>query len=309
MERNWSGVVTNNTLKLSSSTNNNGICSNCEKFGHFSYQCNYPTVSYGMIVYRRNNETQKREYLMICRKDSFGYVDFIRGKYALSDMDHVRHIIREMSQNEHEKIKEAECFSNLWYDFWNVSITKNTHKHEERMARQKYESLKRGFPHGYGLNENNVSYKQTKEKSVDKMIYLKDMIEESSSFENPEWEFPKGRKELKESEIECALREFEEETGISKLSVRLIENLLGFDENYIGTNYVAYKHRYFLAEYSNEQEEHENEELFMNFQKNEVGKMKWKSLDQCLSDMRPYHLEKKRILKIIDTIIENYLIE
>ena len=64
-----------------------------------------------------------------------------------------------------------------------------------------------------------------------------------------------------------------------------------------------------MAEYSNEQEEHENEELFMNFQKNEVGKMKWKSLDQCLSDMRPYHLEKKRILKIIDTIIENYLIE
>ena len=295
MERNWSGVVTNNTLKLSSSANNNGICSNCEKFGHFSYQCNYPTVSYGMIVYRRNNETQKREYLMICRKDSFGYVDFIRGKYALSDMDHVRHIIREMSQNEHEKIKEAECFSKLWYDFWNVSITKNSHKHEERMARQKYDLLKKGM--AYGSNENNVY------KSLD------DMIDESSSFEDPEWEFPKGRKELKESELECALREFEEETGISKLSVRLIENLLGFDENYIGTNYSAYKHRYFLAEYSNEQEESVNEELFMKFQKNEVSKMKWKSLDQCLSDMRPYHLEKMRILKKIDTIIENYLIE
>lgn len=295
MERNWSGVVTNNTLKLSSSTNNNGICSNCEKFGHFSYQCNYPTVSYGMIVYRRNNETQKREYLMICRKDSYGYVDFIRGKYALSDLAHVRHIIREMSQNEHEKIKEAECFSKLWYDFWNVSITKNSHKHEERMARQKYDLLKKGI--AYGSNEKNV------------YISLDDMIDESSSFEDPEWEFPKGRKELKESELECALREFEEETGISKLSVRLIENLLGFDENYIGTNYLAYKHRYFLAEYSNDQEEYDNEELFMNFQKNEVSKMKWKSLDQCLSDMRPYHLEKMRILKNIDTIIENYLIE
>ena len=295
MERNWSGVVTNNTLKLSSSTNNNGICSNCEKFGHFSYQCNYPTVSYGMIVYRRNKETQKREYLMICRKDSFGYVDFIRGKYALSDLAHVRHIIREMSQNEHEKIKQAECFSKLWYDFWNVSITKNSHKHEERMARQKYDLLKKGI--AYGSNEKNV------------YISLDDMIDESSSFEDPEWEFPKGRKELKESELECALREFEEETGISKLSVRLIENLLGFDENYIGTNYLAYKHRYFLAEYSNDQEEYDNEELFMKFQKNEVSKMKWKSLDQCLSDIRPYHLEKKRILKKIDTIIENYLIE
>ena len=295
MERNWSGVVTNNTLKLSSSTNNNGICSNCEKFGHFSYQCNYPTVSYGMIVYRRNKETQKREYLMICRKDSFGYVDFIRGKYALSDLAHVRHIIREMSQNEHEKIKQAECFSKLWYDFWNVSITKNSHKHEERMARQKYDLLKKGI--AYGSNEKNV------------YISLDDIIDESSSFEDPEWEFPKGRKELKESELECALREFEEETGISKLSVRLIENLLGFDENYIGTNYLAYKHRYFLAEYSNDQEEYDNEELFMKFQKNEVSKMKWKSLDQCLSDIRPYHLEKKRILKKIDTIIENYLIE
>jgi len=207
----------------------------------------------------------------------------------------VRHIICEMSQNEHEKIKEAECFSKLWYDFWNVSITKNSHKHEERMARQKYDLLKKGI--AYGSNEKNV------------YISLDDIIDESSSFEDPEWEFPKGRKELKESELECALREFEEETGISKLSVRLIENLLGFDENYIGTNYLAYKHRYFLAEYSNDQEEYDNEELFMNFQKNEVSKIKWKSLDQCLSDIRPYHLEKKRILKNIDTIIENYLIE
>jgi 8-oxo-dGTP pyrophosphatase MutT (NUDIX family) len=36
------------------------------------------------------------------------------------------------------------------------------------------------------------------------------------NYEHPEWEFPKGRKNKDESDIECALREFEEETGINR---------------------------------------------------------------------------------------------
>ena len=105
-------------------------------------------------------------------------MDFIRGKYALSDLAHVRHIICEMSQNEHEKIKEAESFSKLWYDFWNVSITKNSHKHEERMARQKYDLLKKGI--AYGSNEKNVYiFRQNNEL----------LISQNGKVEKATWEY------------------------------------------------------------------------------------------------------------------------
>jgi hypothetical protein len=41
----------------------------------------YSLTSYGIIVYRKVNN--KNEYLMVRRKNSFGYIDFIRGKYSL----------------------------------------------------------------------------------------------------------------------------------------------------------------------------------------------------------------------------------
>ena len=47
------------------------------------------------------------------------------------------------------------------------------------------------------------------------LITLKDLIDKSTTrWEETEWEFPKGRRNFKEKDLECALREFEEETGI-----------------------------------------------------------------------------------------------
>ena len=58
---------------------------------------------------------------------------------------------------------------------------------------------------------------------------------------------PKGRRNYKEKDLECALREFEEETGISSLRLNVVENVLPFEETFIGTNHKSYKHKYFLA--------------------------------------------------------------
>lgn len=316
-----SNGINNNSIN---NNNNNNMCSNCGKYGHYSYQCNYPTVSYGMIVYRIHPISGIRQYLMICRKDSFGYVDFIRGKYSLTDIDHVRHIFREMSAAEHNKIRNATTFNQLWCDLWNINCSKTSHKHEERISRKKYETLQfqNLMPSG---------------KNDDIMIpTLTSILDNSTCFPEPEWEFPKGRKEFNESETECALREFAEETGIPLNSVQVVENLVGFDENYIGTNYMAYKHRYFLAEYIGpnekpvEKNEYEGEykdegkdeskrgakenklnilsSPFTHFQKSEVSKLEWKSLAECLECIRPYHLEKKKLLQNIDFMLDHYCI-
>ena len=62
-------------------------------------------------------------------------------------------------------------------------------------------------------------------------------------WDEPEWGFPKGRRNYKEKDLECALREFEEETGIQKSSLTIIKNLNPFEEIFTGSNLKSYKHK------------------------------------------------------------------
>ena len=127
------------------------------------------------------------------------------------------------------------------------------------------------------------------------------MIDKSTTkWEETEWEFPKGRRNFKEKDLECALREFEEETGILSNKITIIENVLPFEEIFIGTNHKSYKHKYFLA-YMNDPEEY-----LENFQVTEVSKIEWKTLDECLEAIRPYNLEKKELIININKVLQEY---
>ncbi len=57
------------------------ICNNCGKTGHIYRNCPYPKLSCGVILFKKiNNETK---VLMVQKKDTFCYIDFLRGKYNL----------------------------------------------------------------------------------------------------------------------------------------------------------------------------------------------------------------------------------
>jgi 8-oxo-dGTP pyrophosphatase MutT (NUDIX family) len=118
-----------------------------------------------------------------------------------------------------------------------------------------------------------------------------------------EWEFPKGRRNFLEKDLDCALREFEEETGYSKNKIKVIENLMPFEEIFIGSNHKSYKHKYFLAYMNNFMDE--NNKL-SNFQATEVSKLEWKTLENCLESIRPYNLEKKELIKNINKVLQEY---
>ena len=49
-----------------------------------------------------------------------------------------------------------------------------------------------------------------------------------------------------ENDYECALREFCEETGFKSYTLNNIQNIVPYDENFTGSNYKSYKHRYFI---------------------------------------------------------------
>jgi len=221
---------------------------------------------------------------MICRKDTLGYIDFLRGKYNMYDLQYMNEMINQMTISEKNKLLNHD-FDYLWNDLWgSFNVTK--YKNEESNSRDKFNQLKAG----YTLFNNEVS--------------LSSMIENSTTqWIEPEWGFPKGRRNYQEKDYACALREFEEETGYSSTTLQNINNITPFEEIFTGSNYKSYKHKYYLA--------------FMNYsdsdiktvhQDSEVSKIEWRTYNECIGLIRNYNLEKKQILSSIHEIITSYRI-
>ena len=269
-------------MNMNMNMNKNNVCNNCGKQGHLFHQCKLPITSYGVILFRT---TQKGlQFLMIRRKDSFGYIDFIRGKYIHHNLEHLRSIFNEMSVIEKDNIK-THTFETLWANMWGITNIGNQFKSEELSSQKKFDLLKAGLQ----INGEFVS--------------LDTLIDSSTTnWMETEWEFPKGRRNFLEKDLDCALREFEEETGYSKNKIKVIENLMPFEEIFIGSNHKSYKHKYFLAF----MDENENSNLLENYQATEVSKLDWKTLEECLESIRPYNLEKKQLILNINKVLQEY---
>ena len=130
-------------------------------------------------------------------------------------------------------------------------------------------------------------------------ISLLKLIEESqTNWIEPEWGFPKGRRNFQENDLNCAFREFEEETGYSKQQLNLLQNVMPFEEIFTGSNLKSYKHKYYIANINC------NEKRNFDFQESEVSQIKWVSLNECILKIRPYNLEKIDLIKKIDKVLE-----
>ena len=269
--------------------NKNNICNNCGKQGHQFHQCKLPITSYGIIVFRPSSKGI--QFLMIRRKDSFGYIDFIRGKYIQNNLEHLQIMFDEMSIDERHKIATND-FNTLWTLMWGIEDTSTLstqYKTEEIISQKKFETLKNGLP----IGPNG------------EMVTLNSLIENANTeWKETEWEFPKGRRNFLEKDLDCALREFEEETGLLKKDIKIVENLIPFEEIFLGSNHKSYKHKYFLGYIENIQDKDD----LNNYQQTEVSKIQWKTLEECLECIRPYNLEKKQLISNIYKVIHEYKI-
>ena len=256
------------------------FCNNCGKTGHLFHQCNHSIISSGIIVFR--NGQKGIEFLLICRKDSLGYVDFLRGKYPLHNKLYIQNLIDEMTNYEKKNLLEKE-FNELWNDLWGGRIALQ-YRSEENISGDKFNKLKKGV-----MLKNKQMYN------------LKQLMEGSTTrWDTPEWGFPKGRRNYQENDIHCAIREFEEETGLKKKDLKIIRNIIPYEEIFLGSNYKSYKHKYFMA-YMN----HSDCNFLDNYQKSEVSQIKWLGFDECLKIIRPYNLEKKRIIQQINKLVHS----
>ena len=255
------------------------FCNNCGKIGHLFHQCKLPITSIGIICFRIiNNEI---ELLLIRRKDSLSFLDFIRGKYNLENYDYIKKLFTRMTKNE-LNILTNSTFEDIWNNLWGNNIN-SVYKNEEKLSKIKFYKLRDGY-----LIDNNI-------------ISMQKIIQEISSiYDFPEWGFPKGRRNYQEKDLNCGIREFDEETGYKKKNLLIINNLNTFEEIFIGSNYKSYKHKYFLAYM------YENIAPDNIFQTHEISKIEWVNIDKCESYIRDYNIEKIEIINSIKKLLKTY---
>ncbi len=298
------------------------FCLNCGKKGHLTKKCNYPIISLGIIAtsidgfpislnhlltlckkiqhqylfehdeletlkeiyekvskYDDHELDQKIFYLMIQRKNSLSYVDFIRGKYDLDDFEYIYNTISMMTIKEQQDLL-THSFEELWSDLWACPIPSIHHNQEYLDSKMKYQKLK----DGYMIQKCEIQFPMNIKKILDSCKIF---------YEEAEWGFPKGRRNLSEKNIECAKREFQEETGIMENEYHIL-NLSPLEEIYLGSNHIRYKHIYYFAQMIDKKEIKVNKED--EHQKSEVGDIRWVTVEEGFLLIRDYHKEKRNIL-------------
>jgi 8-oxo-dGTP pyrophosphatase MutT (NUDIX family) len=252
------------------------ICNNCGVEGHVFKKCLESKTSYGIILLRGmyNHLTLPVDpntvsLIMIRRKDSMSYVEFISGKYCPDDDEYIKILLSNMTIQERLNICYLD-FNVLWNKMW-INKTINTYEYEN--ALQKFNS-----------------------------IDIKRLVDESSTmFSETEWGFPKGRRMKNETNLECAMREFYEETNIPSESYTIVEDIT-FTEEFIGTNKVSYKHIYYIALLHDPTLINLNNTL-THTQRCEIDKIDWKSLNVAKNLTRPHYTERKRLIAELEQYI------
>jgi len=261
-----------NTMN-SMNTMNFQYCNNCGNTGHIYRNCKLPVLSYGIVCF-----TDDKKLLMIQRKDSIAYIEFLRGKYELHKPDYILTLLNGCSVSERELINSLS-FDELWDRMWFT----NQQKHQtDRMIKE------------YHKSKNMFERLQTSQ--------LKELISSCTNmYETPEWEFPKGRRSRRESNIDCAIREFEEECDLNTDEYTIFKNVIPISEEYTGSNGVRYKHVYYYALYKGSRDLSINQEKYEQY--SEIGDIQWLTIPECQLKIRTEHPTKKDIIDKLDQFL------
>jgi 8-oxo-dGTP pyrophosphatase MutT (NUDIX family) len=252
------------------------ICNNCGVEGHVFKKCLESKTSYGIILLRGIYpkltlpvDPRTVSLIMIRRKDSMSYVEFISGKYSPEDSEYIKVLLSNMTTQERLNLC-YQPFETLWNRMW-VNKTVNTYEYET--AFQKFNS-----------------------------IDIKQLVDTSTSiFSESEWGFPKGRRMKNESNLDCAMREFYEETNIPSDAYLIVKDVV-FTEEFVGTNNVSYKHTYYIALLNNPSLFNLNNAL-THTQRCEIDKIDWKTLSMARTLTRPHYVERKRLIAELEQYI------
>ncbi len=253
------------------------ICYRLDKKIYDIFINNIQNISYydiNNVVFNNIDKFKKYDdniqFLLVRRRNSLNYIDFIRGKYDIDNIKSIITMTKYMSKEEIELLKTND-FNKLWNDLWLKNAYKKKYLDEMRKSNAKFKYL----------------------KSINFFDNL------NSEYLSTEWEIPKGGKKQNETNINCAIREFEEETSLNETKYKIINCIDPIHDVFVGTNNKEYRHIFYTSIYN----EYDNN--IINHSNNEIDCVKWCSWSELNNMIRPYNNSKITILTLIFLFIIN----
>jgi 8-oxo-dGTP pyrophosphatase MutT (NUDIX family) len=158
------------------------------------------------------------EILLIRKRFTYAFSEFVHGRYSSSSNDEILELLN-MTTVEEKVDLMSMCFSQIWYRIW----LNSRHRANYVESKLKFEST--------FLRDGGVRLRR---------------LLAAARHATCIWEIPKGRKNGRgESSVQCAAREFYEETAVGKNSYRLLPGAVRLQQ-YMdsGTQYI---NKYFIA--------------------------------------------------------------
>lgn len=263
------------------------FCVNCGKNNHTFTQCNEPFSSYGIICFQKSPIDNLHRVLMVCRRHSVYYVEFLRGKYDVNNLEYLITLFSRMTKEEIQLICSSANFEVLRNDLGLDNTRRRVFRVEYETSELKFnyilnlgilanvvQSINYIFDESFQItclpsipDSPNSTFKLPHAGNTGQLGNMGEFVQENRdvlnelkaemTFQNgaiykqPEWEIPKGKRQNKETDLQCAVREFCEETGLGPENIRIFKNVVPLEEVYTGINGVEYKHIYFIGEIVN----------------------------------------------------------
>jgi 8-oxo-dGTP pyrophosphatase MutT (NUDIX family) len=191
-----------------------------------------------------------------------------------------------MTVAEHELIR-TKPFIELWQHVWGSSNPKN-YRNDFEKSNTKFNHLK-SSP---GINDPSKTL-------------LEELLEKKpAKWTEPEWGFPKGRRNPGESDLEVAIRETFEETNINESQLNIFERIQPLVESYFGDNKIYYCHKYFLS--LTNTDVNIKYDLTNPIMVREISDLRWFDINDAINIIRPENIERKSVLLKANTILRNF---
>jgi ADP-ribose pyrophosphatase YjhB (NUDIX family) len=216
---------------------------------------------------------------MIKKNTTYHFAEFLNGKYSTGARETIIRLFNGMSFYEKKDILSLN-FSQMWYRLHNEN--------------------------DYVMRKKSNSYIKKKSKFENAFMcdggkFLNELMSESKITADTPWEFPRGRKQNNEKDINTALRELQEEAGVNIEQIKILYHIDPYRESY--TDYrVKYKNTYYFAEMEDEKY---NPFIDATNISGEVSNISWISLGD-LESLKLDDNSKKRLKMLLKNVSSRY---
>jgi len=223
------------------------------------------------------------KFVVVSRRLSLGFSQFARGMYQPTDPSTIISLFRQMYPRERE-----------------IIATRDYHKIVAH-----YENLRGSISHKYMVRKFHIPYIKFRSLIVNGSQYnLSYYLAIDPDHSQDEWGFPKGRMHRnREHPLDCATREFCEETGRRPDQITVLNSIGPVEENMIGTNGLPYRHVYYLSLSASPSEGTKYVPDPM-----EIGRVRSVCYQEAIQMIRPYHTEKKRVMRQVFHFVISQLV-